>query len=1384
MSFSPQSSDSKQGERLSEETMTSRLEGLTKPTSRAQYSLWTLHQLNSSAAKNVSLNLYLKGRIDVAVLRESLGSLVRRLEILRTVFFFRETGRRRGYLVQHIVPEATACVPEVDVREVAAVDLQSELQKAAGIEFDLTRLPLFMVRLLKVDEGVHILQFVADRIILDESAADLFMVELAALYSACVFREQSLLPAAVQYSQFVDWELRTITKEVLARQLSYWSKKLDRTLPVLNLSSALHGAADRVFGDSSQTIRFPEALSSSLRLLSTQKGVEISVMLLSAFKVLLCRYTGVEDVVVGAKVNDRRILEHEGIIGPLDNMIALRTDLSGDPTFLDLLNREQSTLQAAMENGDVPFAEILVALHENQSDNCPLPFQVLFDIKPCRPATFEFAGLSTESIIGAISMNYPISISVVDNSTTFDLIARFNAESFSSDSIDRMLSHFQTLLAGVAAHPDSHISALPLMPQAERRRVLVEWNDTTTVYPSDCCIHEFFEDQVRRTPDAIAVIHQDRKLTYAELNAQSNQIAHLLMKWGMGPDRLVGISMERSVEVIIAVLGALKAGAACVPLDPTYPRDRLTFMLTDSALPVLLTQERVGATLPFPAENMMCIDSLLNANPAAVHGNPPRMAQPQNLSYVIYTSGSTGTPKGVALPHRTLTNLVNWQQSHVRIGLGDRVLQFAPLSFDVFFQEVFSTLSSGGTLVIPVEELRRDPAGLLQFLQEQGISHLFLPFVALQSLAEASEGASVPALREVITAGEQLRITPLIASFFENLPGCRLHNHYGPSETHVVTSYTLAGPPASWPMLPSIGRPIANTQVYILDQHLQPVPIGVSGELYLGGDCLARGYLNREELTNQKFVPDPFSDDPKARLYKTGDLARYASTGDIDFLGRADDQVKIRGFRVELGEVEAALGKLRGVQQTSVVIRQSTSGTKRLVAYVVFSRGSCYTTGEMRQYLKGVLPEYMVPASFVTLSALPLTSSGKINRRALPPPEEDRPDLASALISPRNPVELQLAQLWEKVLEIHPIGIRDNFFDLGAESLQAARLFARISKRFGKNLSPSSLFEAPTIEAQARLLSRQEKVKQWSCLVPIQTQGSHPPLFCVHGGAGTILFFNDLARHLGQDYPLYGFQAQGLYDIAPPHTKIEQMATQYVKEMRTIQPEGPYHIVGYCSGAVIAFDMVRQLEQEGHSVALLASINGTSTTYRPVLKAKVKRIEGYNARSRFLRYREISRSLSGKEKRSEGLKLLRRDLWDFADFLYRISRLHGAYRKTLALQAGYYRSLQRARPLPARVREQFFRYNIAIAEREYHPTPYGGRMVIFCGKGLYHDPVLGWGNLVQGGIEVHEIPGIHLVHRNIVEEPAVRELAEHMRACLQSLTSPKSQRMAASLQVL
>ncbi len=725
-------------------------------------------------------------------------------------------------------------------------------------------------------------------------------------------------------------------------------------------------------------------------------------------------------------------------------------------------------------------------------------FQVMFVLQNAPNAGLEFQSLSVSPVrLDTETARFDLTLSIHETAPGLSGALQYNTDLFHDATITRMIGHFQILLKGIVADADRRISDLPILTDAENHKLLVEWNETKRDYPKEKCLHQLFEEQVKRTPDSVAVIFEDQQLTYQELNTRSNQLAHYLRIKGVKPESLVGVCFERSPEMIVALLAILKAGGGYLPLDPSYPPERLSLILEQAETSSVLTQDSLVSRIPVTSA-CYCLDILdqllLQESPEGLNN----VSSPANAAYVLFTSGSTGVPKGVLMEHRPLVNLLSWQAENFGCQAGVRTLQFAPLSFDVSFQEIFSTLCFGGTLVMIDELERRDPKELLGLLKEKSIERIFLPFVALQQLAEGAldDCAAVESLREVIAAGEQLQITRPIMELFNRLPNCRLHNQYGPTESHVVTSFPLASRPSDWSNLPPIGRPIANTEIYLLDRHLNPVPVGVAGEIYIGGDGVARGYLNKPELTAEKFITHSFDGGTGKRLYKTGDLARYLPDGNIEFLGRMDEQVKIRGYRIELGEIEAVLGQHPAIREGVVLAREDSPGDKRLVAYIVAIPGCIPSTNELRSFLRQKLPEYMVPSIWMFLESLPLTASGKLNRQALPAPERSRPELDEGFSVPRTPTEELLANIWAEVLKLDKVGIYDNFFELGGHSLMATQVVARIREALNVELPLRRLFRGPTIRGLATIIAAERQSGQTRHLPPIRpaNRGGDLPL--------------------------------------------------------------------------------------------------------------------------------------------------------------------------------------------------------------------------------------------------------------------------------------------------
>ncbi|HEU4562742.1 MAG TPA: amino acid adenylation domain-containing protein, partial [Longimicrobium sp.] len=893
------------------------------------------------------------------------------------------------------------------------------------------------------------------------------------------------------------WQREQLAGDALDRQLAYWKERLAGAPELLELPTDRPRPAVQTYRGAREGITLSGELLARLEALGRGEGATLFMTLLGAFQVLLSKYGGSEDVVVGSPVAGRTRREVEELIGLFLNTLVLRTDLSGDPSFRETLRRVREETLGAFEHQEIPFERLVTELQPGRSLSYSPLFQVMFVLQEAERSAGAAGSLELRRMGAGSSgtSKFDLTLSMVRQAEGLTASLEYNTDLFERGTIQRMLGHLRRVLEEVAADAEVRLSELDLLGEGERALVLEAWNATEVEYPRDRCIHQLFESRADHTPNAVAVVFDGGELTYRELDERANRLAWHLAGMGVGPDARVGLCLERDPEMMVAVLGILKAGAAYVPLDPAYPAERLAYMLEDSAARVLLTEQSVAERLPAGETPVVCLDT--DADAAAIarqSATRPRVpVGPEHLAYVIYTSGSTGRPKGVAMPHRPLVNLLAWQEGDWRAPAAAVTLQFATISFDASFHEIFSCWTAGGQVVLIAEALRYDPAGLLEVMERAGVERLFMPAVALQQLAEVADARGVvpSRLREVQTAGEQLRVTEPMRRWLGAL-GAPLHNHYGPSETHVVTALALEGDPAGWPLLPGIGGPIANTRCYVLDARLRPVPIGIPGELYLGGDSLARGYLGRPALTAERFSPDPFASVPGARVYRTGDRVRWLADGGIEFLGRTDEQVKIRGFRIEPGEVEAVLSDHPEVRQAVVVVREDAPGDRRLVAYVVAGEPAAVTPAGLRAHLKGRLPEYMVPSAVVVLGSLPLTPSGKVARRGLPVPEHAAD--ADRYVAPRTPTEEVLAGIWAEVLRLERVGVEENFFDLGGHSLLIIRLLADIRATFGVDILLRTVFAMPTLEAMAGEIERRiyEDVAAMSDFEAEQLAGTNP----------------------------------------------------------------------------------------------------------------------------------------------------------------------------------------------------------------------------------------------------------------------------------------------------
>jgi amino acid adenylation domain-containing protein len=1359
------------------------------PLSFAQAQIWFFEQLEpENTAFNRPVALRLTGKLNVAALEQSLNEIVRRHEVLRASF-----PAVDGVPVQAIAPNLSLSLPVTDISDLPDRERKAEAQRRvtedAQRPFDLARGPLVRATLLRLSSEDHRLLLAMHHTVFDGWSVGVLLQEVAALYEAFSTGNPSPLPELpVQYADFTVWQQQWLSGEVLESQLAYWKKQLAGANFVLELPADRLRPAVQTYRGAKHSFMLPVSLGESLKKLSQQEKVTLFVTLLAAFATLLYRYTGQDDVIIGTPIAGRNRIETEKLIGVFINTLVLRTNLGGNPSFRELLGRVGEVALGALAHQDLPFEKLVEELHPQRDLSRSPVFQVIFQLKNLPSETGDVRGLTIEEFdVDTGAAKVDLNLEIVEKPSGLSCVCEYSTDLFDDATIERMGGHFQTLLEGIVANPERRVSDLPLLTEAERHQLLVEWNQTRADYPRDKCVHEMFEEQVERTPDAVAVVFENRHLTYRELNQRANQLAHHLQELGAGPEVLVGICLERSLEMVVGLLGILKAGGAYVPLDPAYPPERLSFMLSDSKLLLAVTHSSLEGRFDFGGKTrLVCLDTDWPAIASKSQENPTGVAKPENLAYAIYTSGSTGIPKGVTIEHRALSRFVKAAALEYQLSERDRVLQFASINFDAAAEEIYPCLTCGGTLVLRTDQMLSGASVFLEKCSQLQLTVLDLPTAYWHQLTSelATAQLALPeSLRLTIIGGE--KALPERVGVWQKVAGNRSHlaNGYGPTEATVVaTIYKVPAAAASGGLQVPVGRPLPHVQTYILDGNLQPVPAGVPGELHLGGDSLARGYLNCPELTAEKFIPNPFSNQPGARLYKTGDLARYLPDGNIEVLGRTDSQVKIRGFRIELGEIEAVLTQHPGVRETAVTAREDTPGDKRLVAYIVpadivpadivpadivpadivpadivpaqspnppipaqNSTPSPSLQTQLRSFLKEKLPDYMVPSAFVTLDALPVTPNGKIDRRALPAPELQPAASESGFTAPRDTLEIELQSIWEKVLGVRPISVTDNFFDLGGHSLLAVRLFAQIKERFNRDLPLATLFQAPTVEQLAGILRQKGWVAPSRSLVAIQAGGTKKPLFCVHAVGGNVLSYQNLAYYLGKDRPVYGLQSRGLDGQTEPHTKIEDMAADYIKEMRTVQPHGPYFIAGYSSGGVVAFEIAQQLVAAGEKVALLALLD----TSNPLLYYKETPPLSYQL---YIHWLNLNR-LEPKQK-----------LNYFVDLV--IGNSQGLMEK---IAGKFYQWTGRALPNSGELPELFRRIEEVnrLAVRNYVPKRYSGKVTLLRAierpTRKYYDPYLGWGEIAAGGVEIVEVPGHH---KTLILEPCVRFLAEKLREYL------------------
>jgi amino acid adenylation domain-containing protein len=1068
----------------------------TFPLTYGQQALWFLFKLApQSSAYNVAFSARICSHVDVLALRKAFQALLNRHPMLRTTFY-----EQNGEPIQKVHDFQEVCLEEVDASTWNEDELKRRVTQKSKHPFDLEKGPLLRVNVFHISEKEHILLLGLHHIVCDGWSLWMLLDELQGLYKGeSTGLSTPLVPLDSSYKNYVNWQAKTLAASEGESLWKYWQQKLAGELPTINLPSDRPRPSVQTYQGASHRFKLTEELTSKLKELARSNGVTLYTLLYAVFQVLLYRYTGQEDILVGSPTAGRNQTDFAEIVGYFSNPVVLRSQISGDSTFKAFLAQAQKTVLEAIAHQDYPFALLVEKLQPKRDPSRSPIFQVSFSLQ--KPQKFEaVVDLLTSSepktrlnwgglILEPFEMaqqegEFDLTLELIETKKSLVGVFNYNVDLFDVSTIRRMVGHFQTLLEGILAHPEERIEKLPLLTAEERHQLLVEWNNNSIggLYNDlpNKCIHELFEAQVEKTPDAIALVFENKQLTYSQLNAKANKIAHHLQALGVRPSVLVGICMERSLEMVVGVLGILKAGGSFVPLDPAYPRSRLAFMLEDAKVSILLTKDILVEKLPESAAKVVCLDWESAEFSQQSQQNLVSEVTTKNLAYVIYTSGSTGKPKGVLITHESIASHCLTVQEYYQINSQDRVLQFASLNFDTSLEQIFPPLIKGASVVLrDIEAL--SPQELLAKISELKISVIDLPTAYWQQMvkewSELTDRRTSNQLRLITVGGEAMLPEYLRLWQKTAMSSVRLINAYGPTETTITaTAFDVPEFFQDSSKIP-IGRPLRNRTIYILDKFGNPLPIGVPGELYIGGVTLALGYLNRSDLTAQKFIPDPFSDKLGARLYKTGDLARYLPDGNIEFLGRIDDLVKIRGFRIELGEIEATLSQHPEVQQAVVTAREDKRGNKSLVAYVVLHKEDELATSNLRQYLKGKLPEYMVPNTFVILDILPLTANKKVDRKALPTPEDFNSGFSATYVAPQTELEETIATAWRAVLGLQKVGINDNFFELGGHSLLIAQTHSQLRESTGKDVSIVELFQYPTIRALADHLSQKGSKK-------------------------------------------------------------------------------------------------------------------------------------------------------------------------------------------------------------------------------------------------------------------------------------------------------------------
>ncbi len=1306
---------------------------LTAPATESQTEIWLSVQMGDAAnrAANLSESLRLTGELDRSALEFALQQLVQRHESLRTTFS--PHGETLCILASLKIE-----IPLIDLSAltVAARDakLAQILNQDVNQAFDIVKGPLLSVQIIKLHACEHLLLLNVHHIICDGWSLAVLLEDLSKLYAAYHQGTIADLSAPEKFSDYA------IAKAAAAQQPEgieieeYWLAQFADSVPVVDFPTDRPRPPLRTYDATCEYRDLAPELVSQLKQLGTKFGCSLVTTILAGFEVWLHRLTGQNDLIVGLPAAGQPAAGQDRLVGHCVNLLPLRTKIDSQASFAEYLKVRRATILDAYDHQEFTFGSLMskLALPRDPSRIPLVP--IIFNLDRAGDL-LSFPGLEIASFTNPRDFgNFELFVNALEINGKIVLECRYNTNLFDAATIKRRLAELETLLSGIVAHPSQSIAKLPLLAAPEQQQLIVDWNATQATYPDAKCLHQLVEAQVKLTPQAIAVVYQDEQITYAELDRQANQLANYLVDLGVRTETFVGICVERSLKLVVGLLGILKAGGAYVPIDPNYPLDRIEYMLETAQIEVLLTQQPLVDHLPTQINQIVCLDTdwAKIAQTSAV--TPLVNITAENIAYVIFTSGSTGKPKGVEVRHRGVVNFLTSMQQQPGIAATDILLSVTTLSFDIAVLEIFLPMTVGARVVLLSREDAMDGRKLAATIDRSAITIMQATPATWQLLLAAAWQGNQHL--KILSGGEPIT-HDLAAQLLSK--SAAVWNMYGPTETTIWS--TIHQINADERRIP-IGKPIANTQIYILDCQLQPLPIGIPGELYIGGDGLARGYLNRPDLNLERFIPNPFT--ASGKLYKTGDLARYLPDGNIECLGRIDNQVKVRGFRIELGEIETVISQHPIVREVRVIDREDRPGDKRLVGYVILQSQEYPTDSgsivgrELQTFLRSKLPDYMIPSAFVMIDALPLTPNGKVDRQALPVPEYNRQESEDIFVAPRNELELQLTKIWERVLGVQSIGIRDNFFELGGHSLLAVKIFNEIEKTLNKNILLSTLFHAQTIEDLAEVFEHKESAKTWQSLVQIKTGSpTKAPLFCMHAIWGNILFYRNFAQYLETDRSVYGLQSKGLDGQYPLCTSIPEMAANYIQEIQRVQPQGPYLLTGFSLGGLIAFEVAQQLQAQGQEIQLLALLDPASPTLT-TSDADINAVAQTSLLTKTVSHLRTMLKLSLKDQITYVWERL---YWNLT--VGHANMLRKAYLRYIK------RSITELRLLDV------FWANY-LTQFSYIPKQYVGKVTLFKST----DPGIGgednseseWKFLASDGVDIESMPGSHI---EIMEEPNV-----------------------------